>query len=383
MGGGMGQLTNSKLTQTRMSGYTIKRILSVGFILSGFVLSACSVLSSSEPPATPKLADEIIYYSWTDDETSVIFDGFEHEYGVKVIFETYEGQEQAIENLKAGQVYDVVIMENQFIPHLVDAGLLAPLDFSNLLNFKNISPNFYDLAHDPGNQHTVPFSWGTTGIVVRTDLIEEPVTRWSDLWDARYAGHIVLWKSTPRFTIGMALNLLGYSVNSEDPAELEAALAKLLELKPHAIWLNEEETSAPWLVSGEAVMALGWAYDVWLAQEENDNIDYVLPEEGTILWGDNFVIPANSPNQYTAEVFLNYVLRPEIAAEIINATYYPMPNEPASPYIDPELLNDPVVFPPQEALQNAEIIMPLSPEGQTLYDDIWNRLWDAQPVGEE
>ncbi len=204
------------------------------------------------------------------------------------------------------------------------------------------------------------------------------MTSWADMWDPRYTGKVTHWNTTPRYTLGAALGSLGYSINSEDPAELEEALERLLELKPNAIWLNDDVHSpAPLLVSGEAVIALGWSEDVWLAQEESDTITYVLPEEGTILWGDNFVIPANSPHKYTAELFLDFILRPEITGQIINGNYYPMPNEAANSFIDAEILNDPVVFPRNEDLQNAEILLPLSPEGEKLYAKIWERFMAA------
>jgi spermidine/putrescine transport system substrate-binding protein len=206
------------------------------------------------------------------------------------------------------------------------------------------------------------------------------------MWDPRYAGKVAHWNTTPRYTLGAVLRSLGYSVNSEKLIELEHALERLLELKPNAIWLNEDtHSSASLLVSGEAVMALGWSEDVWLAQEEGaglgwsgyENITYVLPEEGPILWGDNFVIPANSPNKYTAELFLDYILRPEVTGEIVNGNYYPMPNEPANAYVDAEILNDPVVYPSNEDLENAEILLPLSPEGEELYAEIWRRFMAA------
>lgn len=203
--------------------------------------------------------------------------------------------------------------------------------------------------------------------------MEEPVTSWAVLWDPRYAGMLANWDATPRYTLGAALQALGYSINSENPQELEEALDQLRTLQQDTIWLNDEASSAPLLVSGEAAIALGWSLDYWLAAEEVDTIAYVLPEEGTLLWGDNFVIPANSPNKAAAELLLDFILRPEISAQIINENYYPMANEAAKPFVDPALLADPVVYPPNDVLRNAEFILPLSAEGQALWDDVWAR----------
>jgi len=341
------------------------------------LLTACRSPTSPPPTPTPQPLEELVFYDWTEDQIETVFDAFTEEYGVKITYLTYASMEEAMANIRAGEVYDVVVLESQFILLLIAEGQLAEIDYSNVPNFKNISPNFRDLVYDPGNIYTIPYTWGTTGLVVRSDLIEEAVTRWADMWDPRYAGRVALWETTPRYTLGAALMSLGYSVNSEEPTELEAALERLLELKPNAIWLTEEHSTAPLLVSGEAVMALGWSEDVWLAQEESDAISYVLPAEGSILWSDNFAIPANSPHKKTAALFLNFLLRPEISGQIVNGNYYPMPNELASAFIASEILNDPVVYPTNEDLKKAQILLSLSPEGEKLYAEIWERFLAA------
>lgn len=125
-------------------------------------------------------------------------------------------------------------------------------------------------------------------------------------------------------------------------------------------------------------MGLGWSIDYWQAQEENDSIAYIVPQEGPILWGDNFVIPANSPNKYTAELLLDFIQRPEIAAQIVNEGYYPSPNIGGNEFIDPEILNDPAVYPTNEEMKNAEFLLPLSPEGEKLHAEVWERFLAAE-----
>jgi len=346
------------------------------------LLVACSSPVPSSTSTPPPLAEELIFYDWEDDVPPSVLDAFAEEYGVKVTYVTYSSQEEALENLRAGEIYDVVVMDNRFIPDLKQEGLLARIDHSHVPNFRNISPNFRDLSYDPGNKYSIPFNWGTTGLVIRSDLVEESVSGWADLWDPRYAGKVGVWaQSSPRELIGLALQTLGYSINSEVPDELEAALKRLLELKRNALDLDARgaASSAEVLLSGEAVMAVGWAYDVVNAREENQAIQYVLPEEGTMLWGDNFVILTNSPRKYTAEVFLNFLLRPEIAAQIFDWNHFATPNEAAYSLIDPKLMNDPVIFPTNEDLKNSEIILPLSPEGEQLHARIWEQFVAAEP----
>jgi spermidine/putrescine transport system substrate-binding protein len=348
--------------------------------LTVILMSACDALEP--PPAKPApstFAKEITLYSWAEDMPQSVLNEFTAEYGVKVNYIAYESQEKAIAQMRAGQIYDVVVMDSRFIPQLVQAKLLAKLDQKNLTNTKNLSANFRDLAYDPGNRYSLPFNWGTTGLVVRSDLVAAPVIRWADLWDARYAGRVALWMGVPREIISLTLKSLGYSANSEKREELEAALERLLELKPHALTLEDFDpyTSAGVLTSGKAIIAMGYAVDALAGNKQNPSITYVLPAEGALLWNDTFTIPANSPNKITAELFLNFLMRAEINAKIVNENLFATPNEASYPFINADILNNPVVFPPNESLVKAELILPLSSEGQQLYDDIWKRFTTA------
>jgi spermidine/putrescine transport system substrate-binding protein len=355
------------------------RILIAGLTL--ILLAACG--NPTPPPSTltppVPLAKELVFYDWEEDMPQSVLDAFSEEYGVKIKYLVYESQEDAIANMESGQIYDVVVMESRFVPLLVKENLLAELDQKNLSNSKNLSANFRELAYDPGNHYSIPYNWGTTGLVVRSDLVAEPVTRWADLWDSRYAGRVGLWMGQRREVISLTLKSLGYSANSEDPAELEAALVRLLVLKPHVLTLEDFDlsTSSGLLASGKAVITMGYTSDVLEGRKQNASIEYVLPKEGALLWNDTFLIPVNSPNKYTAELFLNFLMRAEVNAKIANENLYATPNEAAYPFIEPDILNNPLIFPPNEELVNAELILPLSPEGQGLYDEIWEQFTKA------
>jgi spermidine/putrescine transport system substrate-binding protein len=356
-----------------MKHITISLRFGLTFIFLLILLPACAA-ALTPPPSPPP---ELIFRNWEGDISQSILDAFKTETGITVTYLPYDSQEEAIADIKAGQVYDVVVLENQLIPEAIANGLLAEIDFGHVSNFKNISANFRDLIYDPENRHSVPYSWGTTGLVVRTDLTEKPVTHWADMWDARYAGKLMGWP-LERYMIGVALKAQGYSLNSEDPAELEAALNQLIALKPH-IMLKEWEpaVAAPYLVSGQVVISLGQADDVIEGHKQNPEITYVLPEEGGILWGDNFTIPANSTHKEAAEQFIDFLLRPEISAEIINETYYWLPNDAAVPLVNPEIRDNPAIFPTAETLANAEILLTLSPAGEALHAQIWERFLTA------
>jgi spermidine/putrescine transport system substrate-binding protein len=330
-------------------------------------------------PKEPPMPTELVLYSWAEYMPQSVMDAFTKEFGITIKYIAYETEEDVPENIQAGKVYDLVLLNPEFIPQLVEKNLLRPIDYRQVPNFKNVSANFRDLVFDPGNKYSVPFHWGTTGILVRTDLIDRPITSWNDLWDPAFAGKVGIWPY-PRSVIPITLKALGYSANSENLAELEKARQYLLKLKPNAVVISGFETSmVPMLESGELEIGFGWAYDAALAQESNLPIEYVIPEEGTILWMENFIIPANANNPRGAELFLNFILQPEIAAQIVNESYYPMAVDGSEQFVLPEILHNPVIFPDNTQMQQAEITLSIRPERKWIYDEIWADFMEGNP----
>jgi spermidine/putrescine transport system substrate-binding protein len=300
-----------------------------------------------------------------------VMDAFTKEYGVAIKYVSYGAEEEVVENIQAGNVYDLALTNPEFIPQMVEEGLLQPIDYRQVPNFKNVSANFRDLFFDPGNMYSIPFHWGTTGLLVRTDLVGHPITSWNDLWDPAFAGKVGVW-AIPRSTIPITLKALGYSANSNEVSELEEARQYLLELKSNAVILSGLEPSiVPLLESDQFVIGYGWAYDAALAEASSLPIEYIIPEEGTILWMDSLIIPANANNPRGAELFLNFILQPEVAAEIINESYYPMAVDGTEQYALPEILHNPVIFPDNTQLQNAEITLPIHADRKWIFDEIW------------
>ncbi len=333
----------------------------------------------SSPPSAAQLPQELTLYNWEGDIPQSVLDAFTQETQVKVSYQVYESQEDAIQNMRAGKRYDVVIMESRFIPLLVGENLLAELDYQNIPNFKNIAPNFRGLLYDPDNRHAIPYSWGVTGLLVRTDLAGGAVTRWSDLWDPRYTGKVAIWRGQPREVLALTLKSLGFSANSEKPDEVEAALQRLQALKKglHFIEDYSMDSAAAALASGQVTIAMGYSGDLAASRAESLPVEFVLPGEGAVLWGDTFIVPANSQNKPLAESFINYLLRPEVSAQIVNQKGYASANAADHPFIEPSILNDPSIYPGENDLKKAEIILPLSAAGQALYDDAWQRFMDA------
>ena len=315
-----------------------------------------------------------MFYDWAEDMPLSVLAAFTKETGIKVRYETYESQEEAVENIRKGGSYDVAVLEHDKIPPLVAEGRLAEIDFGKIPNFNNISPNFRDLATDPGNRHTVPYHFGTTGLIVRTDLAKKPVKRWADLLDSRFKGRIAI-RDQSRELFGLTLLSLGYPMDSEDPRQLEAALQWLLKLKQASFLVDVEAAKAvPKLLSGEAVILVGWAEDFRLAHAGNASVAYVIPAEGTDLWGDSYTIPANSRNKESAERFIDFLLRPEISAQIVNEKYFASANEAALPLVKAEIRSDPVTFPPPKLLAKMAFFKPQSAATEKMYDAFFKRL---------
>lgn len=343
-----------------------------GLISLLLLLSGCS--STPTPAATPTPPIKLTLYNWAEYMPQSVLDAFTAEYGIEVDYVAYTSPEEAVENVKKGGVYDVVVLPPEYLPELITNDWLAIIDHDNVPNFKNISANFRDLAYDPGNHYSIPFHWGVSGLLVRTDLVDPLPTRWADLWDPRFAGRVALWPLSGSL-LSVALKSLGYSANSTDPQELDAAVQHLEQIIPHAIWWDPKAPSiVPALTEGGAVITFGWAYDALVAREQSVPVSFILPEDGSLLWSDYFVIPASSPHKPAAELFLNFVLRPEISAQLINESYYAMANDAAEPLVAPEILADPVIYPPNDFLRNAEVIMPLDASAKDRYSAAWEKL---------
>lgn len=343
-----------------------------GFLFAGLFIAGCA-------PKEPPLPTELILYSWAEYMPQSVLDVFTKEYGITIQYIVYEAEEEVPGNIQAGNVYDLVLTNPEFLPQLAKANLLKPINYQRVPNFKNISANFRDLIFDPGNKYSIPFHWGTTGILVRTDVVDRPVTSWNDLWDPAFAGKVGIW-AMQRSTMQITLKALGYSINSEDPAELEKAGQYMLQLKPNVVLVSGLDGSmVPMLESGELEIGYGWAYDAALAKESNAPIEYIIPVEGTILWMDSFVIPANANNPRGAELFLNFILRPEIAAQIINESSYPMAVDGVEQFVNPETLYDPAIFPDAAQMLKGEFTQPIPLELMGIYDEIWESFLEGSP----
>ena len=297
----------------------------------------------------------IILYSWGDYIDPDLLDEFYEETGIKVVLQTFDSNEAMLTKLSHGGThFDVAVPSEYAVAKMMEQGMLLPLDHSKIPNLEHIDPRFLDMPFDAGNVYSVPYFWGTVGIVYNPEMVGgKTITRWNDLWDPELRNEILLVDSA-REVIGIALNSLGYSLNDTDLDHLEQAKQRLIDLIPNVKAIVGDEIKL--LLAGEeAAIGVVWSGDAYSVLQENDRLDYVVPEEGSNLWFDNFVIPVTAKNVEAAHEFINFMLDPEVAARNTEYVGYSTPNAGAMELLDEEIVGDVRFYPPPELTARLEV----------------------------
>ncbi len=342
--------------------------------------AATSAPAAEEPQLTSK---ELNLYGWSEYVPQDLLDAFTEKYGVKVNYDAYSSNEELLARLQAGASgYDVIIPSDYMITVMSKLDMLEPIDLGKIPNFKNIEDSLKNPPFDPDNRYTVPYQWGTVAIAVNTEKVDKPITRFADLWDPMFNNNLVVLDDE-REIIGMALVVLGYDKNSTDPAQLEAAKQKLLELTPN-IKLYDSDSPKTALLAGEVVAGIVWNGEAALAHQENPAIDYVLPEEGCGVWYDNLAMPKDPPHKDAAEAFINWVLTPEMSVLITRDFPYSNPNKAALELMSREnpdayqaYMGFAATNPPADALAKCHLIEDVG-DAMTLWDKTWTEIKGGQ-----
>lgn len=318
--------------------------------------------------------EKVIVYNWSDYIPQQVLDSFTKETGIEVNYSTYDNNETMYMRLKLlrGRGYDVVVPSTNLVQRMARDGLLQQLDFELLDNFKNIDKSLLNKNYDPDNQFSIPYLWGTTGIAVNTEAIDPAqITSWSDLWDKKWKSKLVLLDDM-RDVFHIALKAEKYSTNTSDADEIRLAYEKLSRLLPN----TKKFSPAPLedFTKGDADLGMSWNGDVFAAREDMPKLKYIYPKEGVSLWVDSFVIPTRATNVENAHAFINYMMRPEVAALCTEELGYATPNFNGRMLLDEAVRNDPVIFPPQELLNNTEFQQDVSDEALKLYQAYWDKL---------
>lgn len=346
----------------------MKRLSIIRWLVGGFLL----VVAACGPGSTVSDLDkEIYFFNWGDYIDPAVLSDFTREFGVRVVQDNYASNEDLLAKLQAGGVgYDVIVPSDYMVEVMIKEGLLQELDKSGLPNLRHIGVQHLGLPYDPENRYCVPYLWGTTGLAYDADRLPRPESWWV-LWDASYRGQISMLNDQ-REAIAVALRLLGHSINSTDPDELEKAKALLRRQKPLVRTYNSENYDQLFL-QGELMLAHAWNGDIAKAAEERPSLKYVIPKEGGTIYHDNLCIPKSSRHQTTAEVFINYLLRPDVAARIVRYTMQPSPNEAAKTHLPAAILNNPAVYPSPQAVARLQEIRDVG-RALLLYDRIWTEV---------
>lgn len=345
----------------------IPAVICAVFVFGGFYYAQESNMMNSE---------KVVVYNWGEYLDPEVLTLFEQETGIDVVYEEFETNEILYPKISSGAIaYDVICPSDYMIQRMIENNLLAEINFDNIPNVKNIGKDYMEQSRqfDPENKYSVPYCWGTVGILYNKTMVDEPITSWSVLWDEKYKDNILMQDSV-RDAFGVTLKYLGYSLNSTDLDELTEARDLLIKQKPlvQAYVIDQVRDK---MIGNEATIGVIYSGEAIYTQMENPDLEYVIPEEGSNIWIDSWVIPKNAENKENAEKFINFLCRPEIALMNFEYITYSTPNSEARKLIEDEAIrNSEIAFPDLSKYDNLETFQYLGTEADQTYGELWNQV---------
>ena len=323
--------------------------------------------------------------SWGEYIDTELIAQFEEETGIAVNYQTVESNEALYSLLKSGAGdYDVIVPSDYMISQLIEEGMLEELDYSKIPNYSLIADRFKNLPYDPANQYTVPYAWGTMGIIYNTTMVDKPITSWDALFDPQYAGQVLMFRNS-RDAMATALLKLGYSLNTTDEAELQEAYQLLAQAKSQGVYQSfVMDEIFQKLEGGNAAIGAYYAGDYLTMLENNEDLAYVIPQEGTNWFVDAMCVLKDAPHQEEAHAWINFIASTEANLANMDYIWYASPNQEALdqyPAYYEELYGEPLdqetyetIAAPQETLDNCELYLALPKDTRALYNDLWIKL---------
>ena len=362
----------------------MKRILPIFVIVALVIITLVVILNNNKK-------NELFIYNWSDYIAEDTIANFEAETGIDVTYDVFDSNEVLEAKLLAGKSgYDIVVPSGSFLENQIKAGVFQKLDKSKLSNLSNLDPSVLAKtdAHDPGGQYSVNYMYGTTGIGYNVAAVEErggDVESWDIIFNpdeiSKYADCGVAMLDAPSEIVEITLNYLGYNPNTEDSKANEEALELLKQIRPYIRYFDSSQYIDD-LANGEICLAVGWSGDVFIAAyEEIEEVWFSIPNEGTVIWFDMMGIPADAKNVDNAHKFIDYILRPEVVADITNYVWYSNPNLVANTtegLIDPEILEDPAIYPTEETLSKLFADTADTPEKSRITSNVFNSFKASQ-----
>lgn len=333
------------------------------------ILLLCLLLSNT------LLAKKIVnVYAWGGEIPKNVIQQFERETGIVVNFSTYDSNETMYAKLRSSKqsIYDVVLPSAYYVERMRKQGMLTQLDHNQLSNINNIDPHFTENEYDKGNHYSMPLIWGATGIFYNQRWIKDAPKTWQSLWDKRWRLQLMLLDD-PREVFATTLMSLHYSPNDSNPKHIHAAYEKLLTLTPNIKLFGSDGIQAV-LIDGDAILGSAWNGDVFKAHAENDQINFIYPAEGFVMWIDCLAIPAHPPHLAEAYQFINYMLKASTAAQIALKEGHAITNRPGKQLLPAHVRNNVTVYPTDEILQRGHVQRDVSDETLALYSHYWQAL---------
>lgn len=321
--------------------------------------------------------EKLLYiYNWSEYMPEKVLKNFTKETGIKIKYSTFDSNEAMYAKLKSGGSgkYDIVVPSTYFVSKMAKEGMLEKIDTSKLKNFNNIDPKLLHQPFDPKNEYSIPYLWGTTAITYnKQKLGTNAVTSWQDFWNPKYKNSVLL-NDDLREVFGVALKTLGYSINSTNKDEIEKAYLKLKELLPNVKMFYSESQKSVYLAN-EALLGMNFNGENYMANLEKPGmLEYVYPKEGAIVWVDSLVIPKGAKHIENAHLFIDYILRPDVAKIIIEEIGYATPNIKAKELLPKKVQEDRIIYPADEDLKNSEFLVDVGNEALKIYEQYWERL---------
>lgn len=314
-------------------------------------------------------------YAWSEEIPPTVIAQFEKETGIKVNYSSFDSNEIMYAKLRASKKagYDLIEPSSYYIDRLHHQGMLLPLDKSKLSNFNNIDPEFLNQAYDPANIYSVPFIWGITGLFLNNDYFPaNTITSWSDLEDKKYLNQL-MFLDDAREVFSVALRMLGYSINDNNPEHIKQAYLKLKTLMPNVKLFNNDAIISL-LIDEDATVGMSWNGNLFKASQENNKLQFIYPREGFEIWVDSFAILKTAPHAENAYAFLNFLMRPEISKQVSMNINYSTANLAAKKLMPLAIRNNPALYPSSELLKHGEFEKDIGDQAFALFEKYWEQL---------
>lgn len=342
----------------------------VAGVVAIILILFCFAFYLQKSSSSGSQSDKLVIYNWGDYIDPELLTKFTKETGIKVQYETFDSNEAMYTKIKqGGTTYDIAVPSDYMIDKMIKENLLVKLDKSQISGLDNIGDEFLGLSFDPKNDYSIPYFWGTVGIVYNTTMVKQAPEHWKDLWREEYRNDIMLVDGA-REIMGLGLNTLGYSLNTKNYERLEEVEQKLNSLTPNIKAIVGDEMKG-YMIQGDAAIGVTFSGEASEMLSSNEDLRYVVPSEGSNLWFDNLVIPKTVKHKKEAYAFISFIMEPKNAAQ--NAEYigYATPNKAAKALLPDDIKNDKAFYPSEKTIANLEVYDNLGEKWLGIYNDLY------------